>query len=1271
MKTPFLATICSLVIAATVSAADIYVDNEAGAPSYTETGAWTTSANTTAGYNGGGYRSTRSTSVASTATWRPTIAEAGYYTVSAIFRRGADRTAAAPYSIVHADGTATAIVDQTGAFSGDIGEVSLGTFRFEAGTAGTVTLSNVAGGNVVFIADAIHFAPDAPPTISNVRYAPLYVQANQVFNAVATVTDNQPVSSVSVPWTASPSGAGGTAVAFDDGLHGDGAAGDGVYGAALGGFPAGHTVTFQFEVEDNHGVVVTGDPLSVEIGRTAQFQVRINEIVASNGGSALDDDFGDSSDWIELHNAGPDVADLTGYTISDTADEPAKWAFPGGTSIPAGGYLMVWCDDRNTKLEELHANFKLSAAGEDVVLYDTSRATVVDSTMFPLLGADESYSRFPNHTGPFTKTIISTPRETNLVGLRGDAPTFSAPSGLYSAPLSVTISAPGATEIRYTTNGVEPTQTSTLYTAPVPISTTTGLRAKAFFPSVNPSLTTTACYFYDRVADRTIPVVNVIMDPADLTGPDGIATNYNSHGDAWERRAFAFFMNPDGTQVNESPVGIRINGGSSRALAKKSFRFYLRAAYGRDAWSLPWLAKTSAASFDNLVLRGNNNDGILNASSAEIAQVTFFRDQILRDWHGETGTPSVDGFYAALYLNGQYWGMYNLCERVTDNYMDTKLGGPDWDVAKGTWNSTLKYNTEAIDGDLVEWNAFLAWVDASDISTPAGLDALKQRMDYPGFLKWFALNITALNKDWPQNNWVATRRRNDPTSKWTFHQNDGEWGLGLRTSDASTNMMDWAKGNNFMISTGHNHTIAPLSKIFNGNDLDPIRTKTINGILDNPQGRKDFVAAMEEVLNFEYNTAHSTGAVTAYENLIKSEVPRDSARWAANMIVSAATFNANWPTAVNNMRTFLTNRPAAVRTMIQTEFSIAGTRTVTFQKAGAGNGRLQIYGRFVNLPWTGTFFDGSVLNLVGAPDDGSAVVGWTGALEASTVSTPFTVTTGTAQTITLNFGIASPDVEPNDVIFNEYWVNDNATVHAGVGAIDGDWLELLVVKDGVDLRGWRVTNNPTRLEHGTIDDGNGSLIFPARTELGSLRAGTIILVVSSINATNAATFRADDLDPSDRRLVFYRGNGQLDDTTDPGFGIGNTNEALTLLAPGTDSSFVDDIGVDFIAEGTTVTPASFFGSATIQWPAPFSGIGNDDGAAFTNDPTGGFNNDDGSDPNNSDAVAGPGGWIVDPPGAQTGDSPVGGPNIMTPGRPNTGQDLSSIIVTVPDVWLSY
>jgi hypothetical protein len=242
-----------------------------------------------------------------------------------------------------------------------------------------------------------------------------------------------------------------------------------------------------------------------------------------------------------------------------------------------------------------------------------------------------------------------------------------------------------------------------------------------------------------------------------------------------------------------------------------------------------------------------------------------------------------------------------------------------------------------------------------------------------------------------------------------------------------------------------------------------------------------------------------------------------------------------------------------------------------------------------------------------------------------------------------------PRLRPNDVIINEYWINDDGTAYASVGdhSIEGDWLELLVTRPrAVDLRGWRITDNDTK-----IGTSEGSIILPWLDAFAAVPRGTAILIIATENNANEAQFRRDDLDSSDGQMVFYVGNGHLDVTTDPGFNIGTDDDNLGLLAPGPGSSFADDVGVDFVAEGDVVTPLSFGVLADgVTFGAPFQGLGNDDGVVFTQ---------------SGDNDHGDVGWIVDPTSRQSGDdSRPGAANILSPGRLNYGQNRLSLPIGV-------
>lgn len=192
----------------------------------------------------------------------------------------------------------------------------------------------------------------------------------------------------------------------DDGTGGDTTASDGVFGALVPVYEDDlpqYLFTYTFTL-----AVPTEEEEEVDVGTTPTTLV-INELMASN--STILDPQGDADDWIELKNTSDTAIDLSGMYLSDDRAEPRKWQFPVGTTIAAGGYLLIWADDDDGDSPGLHTNFKLSAGGESVVLsdIDTRDNAVIDSVDFPVQTTDVSYGRSPEGTGSFQALATASP----------------------------------------------------------------------------------------------------------------------------------------------------------------------------------------------------------------------------------------------------------------------------------------------------------------------------------------------------------------------------------------------------------------------------------------------------------------------------------------------------------------------------------------------------------------------------------------------------------------------------------------------------------------------------------------------------------------------------------------------------------------------------------------------------------------------------------------------------------------------------------------------
>ena len=301
------------------------------------------------------------------------------------------------------------------------------------------------------------------------------------------------------------------------------------------------------QVDEPNGVIkatlARGDGYVVGSAASASLSVRdddatpaagsvvINELMASNG-STVADPQGEFDDWIELLNMTAAQIDLSGMYLSDNRAKPKKWRFPDGTTLLAGGRLLVWADDDAEDSPGVHTNFKLSAGGESVLLSDTddNGNAVIDVVDYPELGRNESYARVPEGTGSFQATSAATPAvllvtlEADVTSVvEGDAARFTARlSAGEPTPLEVVVS---VTEEGSFVSGTAPASVTF-----APGSTTASLVVATAFDAVvegNGAVTATLLagsgYVLGSPASATITVAdddtadwNVTATPAEI-----------------------------------------------------------------------------------------------------------------------------------------------------------------------------------------------------------------------------------------------------------------------------------------------------------------------------------------------------------------------------------------------------------------------------------------------------------------------------------------------------------------------------------------------------------------------------------------------------------------------------------------------------------------------------------------------------------------------------------------------------------------------------------
>ncbi len=245
---------------------------------------------------------------------------------------------------------------------------------------------------VSYLSGLLDFQAQAPE-ISSTTFSPAQVLPNTEvwFNTEVEYADN-----VFLGYRKSITQAFEKIEMFDDGNHQDGVAGDGIYGVSI---ISDYSDIEYYIYADNNNAASFSPP-------NAEFEyfsipitgdLVINEFMADNETTVVDQD-GEYDDWIELYNNGSKEIALLGFYLSDDASDPNQWAFPD-TSIASGGYLIVWAD-KDEEQQGLHANFKLSASGETILLSD-SESNIRNEISYEQQFPDTTTGRYPNGTGDF------------------------------------------------------------------------------------------------------------------------------------------------------------------------------------------------------------------------------------------------------------------------------------------------------------------------------------------------------------------------------------------------------------------------------------------------------------------------------------------------------------------------------------------------------------------------------------------------------------------------------------------------------------------------------------------------------------------------------------------------------------------------------------------------------------------------------------------------------------------------------------------------------
>ena len=682
-------------------------------------------------------------------------------------------------------------------------------------------------------------------------------------------------------------------------------------------------------------------------------QVVINEFSAANYDGW---DVGDTHDWIELYNGGAAVADISGFHLSDDIDNPTKWAFPAGSTIAAGGRLVVLCsgfgDLDPTAFGYPNTNFRIRQTDDEEIVFADPLGVVLESYDMLAIGSVQTNMGWGRSSDGAADWVIfpnPTPNAANTGATAtgfSPTPTFNIESGYQAGAINVELSTTEAgASIYYTLNSTTPDNGSTLYTGPIAVGATTVIRAIAYStdPDILPSFIETNTYFLG--ADQhTMMVVS-------LTGDEIGDGEWGGWGGGGDELCSIEFFDENGNFIEEANGDSNEHGNDSNAYDQRGFDYITRDQFGYDhaVHYNPFPAWTDRQDYQRFIFKAAAND---NYSFADGAHVRDLFCHLISE-QGDMKLDERRGANCIVYLNGAYWGVYDIREKAddidyTDYYYDQERGFVDY---LKTWGGTWE---EFGSGD--DWYDLVDFVTAQDMTDPTNYEYVESQLNTKSLIDYFILNSYIVSMDWL--NWN--------TAWWRGTHPDGgakKWRYVLWDCDATFG--------HYVNYTGIPDT-GPTADPCNPEGMGDVggqgHIPILNALLDNEDFYATYINRYASYSNTIFSCEYMNHFLDSLTGVIEPEMQRQVDTWGGTY--------AGWEDAVQEMRDFIDTRCADELvggmedcydvTAVNVTVIIDGIGEVTISNAS-------IY--FPDSPWTGIYFTDVPIDFSAIETEG-AFLGW-------------------------------------------------------------------------------------------------------------------------------------------------------------------------------------------------------------------------------------------------------------------------------------------------------
>ncbi len=562
-----------------------------------------------------------------------------------------------------------------------------------------------------------------------------------------------------------------------------------------------------------------------------------------------------SYDYIEFYNPTDKPVSLSSYRLSDSSDLSKAININTKAVIKPKSYYTVYCDNENfydKETKKTYIDMGLNRYGDEIYVLDKDNF-IVDAVEYGTTVNGYTCGRNIKKDSTLVYFAKMTPSKANpseTLKAPVKQPVFDRESSYVEKGTKVTAESENAV-IRYTLDGSVPTEKSPVLKAPFTINKTSTIRARAFRDGYVPSETTTASYIVGR--KHSMPVIFLSADKEDLYSEEkGILTSNIKEGDVfpyksanywqeWERPVNFQYFDENGISQLNFNAGIKVFGQYSRALDQKSLSINLKDKYGPKEICYPFFEGNDVNVFSALVLRNSGQDN----------SRAFLRDafcaMVIKN---QVDIAFMDYRPVVVYLNGEYHGIYELREKIDEDYFANHEGidREKLDLIKGS--TTVK------NGNIDSYEKLLNYVSTHDLTKKENYDYICSIVDIDNLISFWMIESFFNNTDTGN---IKYYKEQTDTAKWRLVLFDMDWALFPTTY--KNNMVQ-----NYINPRGHG-----VGKMFS--------TKLMCALIKN----KDFRQRLIEINSQHYKTTFQTERMLEiYDELVaqlSEEMPYHTKKW--------------------------------------------------------------------------------------------------------------------------------------------------------------------------------------------------------------------------------------------------------------------------------------------------------------------------------------------------------------------------------------------------------